>query len=104
MVNFYKELIDLRIISDLMGMLSLTGKQVTPQSIVVSQVISIIMCPMYGDTFTFPWKRGPLDTIAEYFEAANQFELTRHHINDCLFGIDWIGDMITIFNSENESK
>ena len=59
---------------------------------------------MYGDTFTFPWKRGPLDTISEYLEAQNQFELTKNHIHDCLNEIDWISDIIHIFNQENELK
>jgi len=40
-------------------------------------VLSIIINPIYGDTYSFPWKRGPHDNLNEYLEALPSFEQVR---------------------------
>ena len=42
------------------------------------QVASIIINPIYGETYSFPWKRGPHDNINEYLEAVPTFDLIRY--------------------------
>ena len=78
--------------------------QVTAIDQVVLQVMSSLICPVYGDFYSFPWKRGPHDSILDYTEAASIFD----HLRECIFyGVresDFIGKTLAIFQSEDESK
>ena len=47
---------------------------------VAIEVISTLMCPVYGDFYSFPWKRGPHDNILDYVEAVPIFEACREAI------------------------
>ncbi len=47
---------------------------------VAAQVVSTLVSPVYGDFYSFPWKRGPHDNILEYTEASATFELVRESV------------------------
>ena len=47
---------------------------------VVVELLSTLICPVYGDFYSFPWKRGPHDNILEYIEALQTFESLRELI------------------------
>jgi hypothetical protein len=36
--------------------------------------LSVLMNPFFGDTYSYPWKRGPHDNLPEYFEALPTFD------------------------------
>jgi len=37
---------------------------------VAAEVLSTLICPVYGEFYSFPWKRGPHDNILEFVEAS----------------------------------
>jgi hypothetical protein len=37
-------------------------------------VLSVLMNPFFGDTYSYPWKRGPHDNLPEYNEAVPTFD------------------------------
>jgi hypothetical protein len=79
MQNFYKDLMDLKLINDLCFIIaSGTYNASSPIVKVAVHVLSIIVNPVYGDTYSFPWKRGPHDNLGEYFEALMVFDMARN--------------------------
>ena len=63
-----------------------------------------MICPVYGDFYSFPWKRGPHDSILEYTEACVTFDKLRETIFGHLRDFDFVGKSLAIFQSEDESK
>ena len=59
------------------SLLSSVNQVASPLQKVAVHVISIIINPIYGETFSFPWKRGPHDNLNEYLEALPTFDLVR---------------------------
>lgn len=63
-----------------------------------------MVAPVYGDFYSFPWKRGPHDNILDYLEAEKIFDALRElifsHLKDC----DFVGKALQIFGSEDETK
>jgi len=78
MQNFYKDLVEQKIIHDLCSIVSQVGANATPKQKVATHVLSIIINPIYGDTYSFPWKRGPHDNLNEYLEATSTFDMVRN--------------------------
>jgi hypothetical protein len=62
------------------------------------------MCPVYGDFYSFPWKRGPHDNILEYTEACVTFETVREKIYLHIKDFDFVGKALAIFVVEDETK
>jgi len=77
MISLYKDLMEQKIVEDVCNIISQVGTTVTPLHKVAVHVLSIIISPIYGDSYSFPWARGPHDTIQEYFEAYPIFEQVR---------------------------
>ena len=71
---------------------------------VAVQVISTLVSPVYGDFYSFPWKRGPHDNILEYTEASATFESVRESIFNQLKEFDFVGKTIAVFQKEDEAK
>jgi hypothetical protein len=71
---------------------------------VASEVVSTLACPVYGDFYSFPWKRGPHDNILEYTEAQVIFERMRETIFVHLKDFDFVSKLVQVFQSEEESK
>lgn len=80
------------------------GNSVTPIDTVAMECLSTLMCPVYGDFYSFPWKRGPHDNILEYTEAVTIFEKVRESIFVCVKDFDFIGKALAIFLNEDEMK
>jgi len=78
MQNFYKELVDSKIINDICSIIGSVGSSGNPLHKVAVQVLSVIVNPIYGDTYSFPWKRGPHDNLNEYLEVLPIFDQVRH--------------------------
>jgi len=79
------------------------GQVATPLQKVATHVLSIIINPVYGETFSFPWKRGPQDNFNEYLEAVPTFDLIRQVTFHQLSEFDFLHKLLTVFNSEDES-
>lgn len=71
---------------------------------VAVELLSTLICPVYGDFYSFPWKRGPHDNILEYIEALQTFESLRELIFNQLKEFDFLGKFIVIYQKEDESK
>ncbi len=67
-------------------------------------VLSIIINPVYGETYSFPWKRGPHDNLNEYLEALPSFDLIRQLIANQTNEFDFFGKLGVIFSSEDENQ
>ena len=71
---------------------------------VALECLSTIICPVYGDFYSFPWKRGPHDSILEYVEASKYFENLRNLIFTEVKGHDFIQKALAVFNKEDGSE
>ena len=79
--NFYKEINDNGLLVEICEILKSFDanlpKNVTAIHQLAFQVLSTLNCPVYGDFYSFPWKRGPHDNILDYSEAKHHFENVR---------------------------
>ncbi|CDW83098.1 protein kinase domain containing protein [Stylonychia lemnae] len=104
MQNFYKDLIDQRLIADICQIVQSVGQVATPLQKVAVQVLSVIINPIYGDTYSFPWKRGPHDNLNEYLEALPSFDQVRQVAFQHLAEFDFLQKLVMVFNSEDENQ
>lgn len=62
------------------------------------------MNPFFGDTYSYPWKRGPHDNLPEYLEALPTFDnVLRFTVYQCLNEFDYLGKLTLIFQQEDEN-
>jgi hypothetical protein len=67
----------------------------------------MLMNPYYGDTFSYPWKRGPHENLAEYQEVFSPVfdgalrEVVWKTLTDT--SIDWLAKFAIVFQAEDES-
>jgi hypothetical protein len=61
MHSFFRELIEYNIIGSLVSNIQNVGSKVTPTHLATAQVLAMLVNPAFGNTFSFPWKRGPHD-------------------------------------------
>ena len=85
-------------------MKSKNNNAIGPVHIVALECLSSLICPVYGDFYSFPWKRGPHDNILDYTEAQSIFENTRDKIFMQIKDFDFVGKALAIFNIEDETK
>ena len=55
-------------------------RSVTAVNMAAAQVLSTLICPVYGDFYSFPWKRGPHDNIMDFVEVSPIFEKVRERV------------------------
>jgi hypothetical protein len=68
-------------------------------------VISVLINPYYGDTYSYPWKRGPHDNFNEYLEVLPVFDsVLRQTIYQSLCDFDFLQKITLIFNAEDETQ
>lgn len=104
MQSFYKDILEQKIVSDICQIVALVGQVATPLQKVAVHVLSIIVNPIYGETYSFPWKRGPHDNLNEYLEALPSYDLIRQFIANQTNEFDFLGKLGVIFNSEDENQ
>lgn len=76
---------------------SVQNNNVNSIHMVAVELLSTLICPVYGDFYSFPWKRGPHDNILDYIEALSTFESLRELIFIQLKEFDFIGKFILIY-------
>jgi fused len=74
-----------------------------PVQLACIHVLSVLVNPVYGDIFSFPWNRGPHDGINEYLEAVSLFEDARKILSNAILDFDLLKCLLTAFHSEDES-
>ena len=74
MQNFYKEVVEQKIVHDLIALIGAVTGSGGPIHKAALHVISVLMNPFFGDTYSYPWKRGPHDNLPEYLEALPTFD------------------------------
>ena len=105
MQPYFKEIDNIGVIADVCSILkTMQNSNITALHMVAVQVISTLVSPVYGDFYSFPWKRGPHDNILEYTEASNTFESVRESIFNQLKEFDFVGKTIAVFQKEDETK
>ena len=105
MQNFFNDILDSGVVKDVCDILkSMPTNGITSLHMVTIEVLSTIICPVYGDFYSFPWKRGPHDSILEYTEASKIFERVRLAIFNNLKDFDFVAKSLAIFVKEDESK
>ena len=90
MQNYYKEINENGTIKEICEILK-SNKQHASVHIVALECISLLICPVYGDFYSFPWKRGPHDNINEYIEANITFDSLRQNIYNNIKDSDFVG-------------
>jgi hypothetical protein len=71
MCNFFKDITENGVVKDVCEIFKSTPTNaVQPIHMVAIEALSTLCCPVYGDFYSFPWKRGPHDNILEYTEAS----------------------------------
>jgi len=91
-------------ITDLVEVIKSKGNQTTALHSVAAEAISTLICPVYGDFYSFPWKRGPHDNIIEYTEALATFASVREITFNQLKEFDFVSKFLQIFQAEDEGK
>jgi len=67
MQNYFREVMEMNVIKDICDVIkSTSNNNVTALHMVAAEVISTFICPVYGDFYSFPWKRGPHDNLQEF--------------------------------------
>lgn len=106
MQNFYKELLELGILTDVCLLLKTAGNNVNGVNalhMVAAQVLSTLICPVYGEFYSFPWKRGPHDNILEFVEANQIFESLRQVVFNGLRDFDFVSKLLIVMQKEDEA-
>jgi fused-like protein len=80
------------------------GNIADPVQIATIHVVSILINPVYGDVFSFPWNRGPHDAINEYLEAVPMLEDSRNILSQIICDTELMKFLLTAFHSEDESQ
>lgn len=87
---------------ELCAILLKPGPKVTAVEIAVVQVLAQLINPAFGETYSFPWKRGPHDQIIEYQDLVPLVEQIRARIYKKLVSVDFIASLIAVYNSEEQ--
>ena len=104
MHSFFRELIEYNIIGSLVSNIREISKTVTPIQLASIQVLAMLTNPAFGNTFSFPWKRGPHDQINEYLDCAPTLEMIRINVYKHLSEFDFLNALMTVYHSENEQE
>ena len=104
MHSFFRELIEFQIITTLVTNLRDAGKSVTATHLATTHVLAMLLNPAFGNSFSFPWKRGPHDQINEYLDAAPTLEQLRITVYHRFTEFDFLNSLMTIYHSENEKE
>lgn len=105
MAQFFKDITESGVLKEVADIVkSKNNNSVGPVHIVALECLSTLICPVYGDFYSFPWKRGPHDNILEYIEAQSIFESMRDKIFMYVKDFDFVGKAIAIFMMEDENK
>jgi fused len=72
----YRELIDVKFINDSIALFKTMENALTLLKYVV-QVLAVLNHPIYGEIFTFPWKRAASSSVYEFNEVLPIFECVR---------------------------
>lgn len=82
--NFFKDLLESGLIKEICSIFAdfdeTSSKNVTPVNMAAAEVLSTLICPVYGDFYSFPWKRGPHDNIMDFVEVSPIFEKLREKV------------------------
>lgn len=76
---------------------SVQNNNVNSIYMVAVELLSTLICPVYGDFYSVPWKRGPHDNILDYIEALSTFESLRELIFIQLKEFGFIGKFMHIY-------
>jgi hypothetical protein len=69
---------------------------------VAVQLIATLTNPAFGDSFSFPWLRGPHDQMIEYNDHVATFEQIRVDCFRFMNGFDFCKALINIYAAEEE--
>lgn len=67
------------------------------------QVIAQLINPAFGDTYSFPWTRGPHDQIIEYNDVMPLTDKIRLRVAKKFEHENFIKNLIKLYQSEPES-
>jgi len=64
MLSFFKDILENGMVKEVCDVFkTISNNNITPLHMVAAECLSTIICPVYGDFYSFPWKRGPHDVI-----------------------------------------
>ncbi|KAL4452973.1 hypothetical protein ABPG73_012917 [Tetrahymena malaccensis] len=101
--NFYKELIEIKFIPDSIALLKSMENAQSLHNFII-QVLAVLVHPVYGDIFTFPWKRGLSGAVSEFCECLSIFECLKTQVYTYLQEVDWLSLFVRLYNSEEDNS
>lgn len=69
---------------------------------VAVQLIATLINPAFGDSYSFPWLRGPHDQMIEYNDHVATFEQIRVDCFRFMNGFDFCKALINIYTAQEE--
>ena len=81
-----------------------TGAKAKAVHKVAVHLLAALINPAFGDSYSFPWLRGPHDQIIEYNDHVPAFETIRLETYKNLHAFDFCKALINIYTSEEETE
>ena len=104
MQQFYKEVVEYGIDVELCSIILKGNLKVTAVEVAATHVLAHLINPAFGDTYSFPWKRGPHDQIIEYQDLVPLVEHIRARVYKKLSSTDFIATLMQIFHHEQDPE
>jgi len=105
--QFFKDIIDNNIVGQLAAIIKeVCGSGAKPKAVhkVAVHLLATLINPAFGDSFSFPWLRGPHDQMNEYSDHVPTFEQIRIDTYKYLYGFDFCKALINIYHAEEEAE
>lgn len=114
--NFFKELFEVKFIQDIKQILLLFENASNLQRYTI-QVLGVLVHPIYGEIFSFPWKRGSNESneikninsllkldVIEFNESYPLYDCLKQSIYNTLNEFDFLALFIKLYSADEESN
>ncbi|EGR33161.1 protein kinase domain protein [Ichthyophthirius multifiliis] len=101
--NFYKSIIEIKFSQDIICLFKTMENAQNLHNFIL-QVLVVLVHPIYGDIFSFPWKRGQSGAVQEFCECLPVFECLKQQIFTNLIEIDFLPIITRQFNTQSEDE
>ena len=102
-INFYKDVLEMQFLSEIISFLK-KADIIMALHLYIVKVVAVFVHPIYGDLFTFPWRRNANDNIAEFNESWPLFESIRQNVIMTLDAFDWPTALSKVYEVEEDSS
>ena len=102
-INFYKDVLETQFLSEIIAFLK-KADTILALHLYIVKVVAVFVHPIYGDLFTFPWRRNANENIAEFNECWPLFESIRQNVILALDSFDWSTALLKVYKVDEDSS